>query len=190
MLAELACAGLFEATRSAALATALAASTLAPIVECELAIRLRADVDGRRNLTRADIIAAIESCCVACEIVVNRYGDALAVGAPTVIVDDSLSVGFVLGDPIAGSRDLDFAALQVRVSINGTVNPSRTEAALDPIEAVQWLAGNLIAVSSALKAGEVIMTGSILLPAALPAQAHELSLSINGLGSLGFATTG
>lgn len=146
-----------------------------PGVECELAVRLKRDLLPG-SCSAHDAAAAVGALFAAIEIVENRYADLVAVGTPTMIADQVFHAAAVLGEP--GPRDwreLDVGALPGRMTVDGHVRGEGVGADLmgHPLNCLAWLAGSTVADAfGGLKAGQVVMLGSVTPPVWLtgPAQ--------------------
>lgn len=162
-----------------------------PGVECEIAVRLDADLAPENApFDRAAVARAVGSCMAAAEVVDDRYADFRALGAPTLIADDFFHAVAVLGDPVEDWRALDLAALTGRLSLDGELAGTGTGADVmgHPLDALAWLAGRLADRGRGLKAGEVVLTGSVVASQWLTG-ATKVEVEIDRLGSLrlGFA---
>jgi 2-keto-4-pentenoate hydratase len=85
--------------------------------------------------------------------------------APTAVADNSLAARLLLGDrPTTG--DVDLAREGVELLVDGERRATGTGAAVlgHPADAVAWLADALSARGDALRAGDVVTTGSITEP--------------------------
>jgi 2-keto-4-pentenoate hydratase len=139
-------------------------------VECELAVRLAADLPGPATLEQAG--AAVGELCAAIEIVENRYGappvgDVKAIGTPTLIADQFYHAAAVLGPPTADWRAFDLVAIEGRALVDGIEkNAGRGEELLGhPLRGLAWLAGSAVAAAfGGLRAGQVVMLGSVTPP--------------------------
>lgn len=140
-------------------------------VECELAVRLAADLPPGPS-TPEQARAAVGELFAAIEIVENRYGappigDVAAVGTPTLIADQFYHAAAVLGAPAADWRSLDLIAITGRALIDGVEkNAGRGEELLgDPLRGLAWLAASPVAAAfGGLRAGHVVMLGSVTPP--------------------------
>jgi 2-keto-4-pentenoate hydratase len=137
-------------------------------VECELAVRLGADLPP--GLTTPEVArAAVAELFAAIEIVENRYGpspvgDLKAVGTPTMIADQVYHAACVLGDPPPDWRALDLRGIEGRAFVDGGQRDAGRGAELlgDPMRGLAWLAGGAVAASfGGLRAGQVVMLGSV-----------------------------
>jgi 2-keto-4-pentenoate hydratase len=136
-----------------------------PGVECELAVRLGADLPPEHApFTRAMVAAVVAECMAGIEVVDDRYADWRALDTPTLIADDFFHAGVVLGPAGAAWRRLDLADIDGRMLINGTeVGRGRGGDVLGhPFDALVWLANQLARYGQGLRAGELVMTGSIV----------------------------
>lgn len=174
-------AGIFAISRLARLADALTAGYIAPSAECEVAVTLGVDIDGARpGLTPADMKAAIDTCHLGCELIDNRYGDAMALGVPTLVADDFFNAGFVLGPANPNWRNLDLTDLHAAITINDQVFKGHTSSILDPFASLLWLAGKLAQHGQTLHAGDIVFTGTLVPPTKIPFPTTAFSLSIAG----------
>ena len=138
---------------------------LNPGVECEVVVRLAHDLPGPCSPVQAQ--AAVGEFMAGIEIVENRYHDLAALGTPTMIADQVFHAGAVLGAAMPGWRSLDIPALAGRMSIDGELREQGVAADLlgDPMNCLAWLAGSSVAAAfGGLKAGQVIMLGSVTPP--------------------------
>lgn len=134
-------------------------------VECEIAVRLARDLAPSQAPFTADAVAqAIEAYLPAIEIVDDRYVDWPTIGAPTLVADDFFAAGCVLGKPVARSAAPDLLAVVGRALINGVEVGQGTGADVlgHPHNALAWLANHLAAHGKALRAGEIVLTGSLV----------------------------
>lgn len=143
------------------------ADYLKPGVECELAVRLARDLPPG-PCTPAEAEAAAGDLVAAIEIVDNRYGDLAALGTPALIADQVFHAAAVTGDRAQQAwRTLDVPRLAGRISIDGAVRDEGVASDLlgHPFNCLAWLAGSEVAKAfGGLKAGQVIMLGSVTPP--------------------------
>jgi len=143
------------------------ADYLRPGVECELAVRLARDLPPG-PCTPEQAAAAVSELFAAIEIVENRYGELSALGTPTLIGDQVYHAAAVLGDTGAGDwRTMDIAALPGRLIVDGEQRDQGVGADLmgHPMNCLAWLAGSEVAAAfGGLKAGQVVMLGSVTPP--------------------------
>jgi len=164
---------------------AIAADTLiAPKAEGEIAFVLRHDLSGP-GITNADVLRATEYVLPCFEIVDSRIRD-WKIRIQDTVADNASSGVFVLGDAAADPRRIDLSVAGMTLEKNGEVVATGAGAAAlgHPLNAVAWLANTMGRLGMALRAGEVILSGS--LAAMVPVQAGDnLRVSLGGIGSAG-----
>jgi 2-keto-4-pentenoate hydratase len=155
-------------------------------VECEIAVRLAHDLEPSQAPFTADTVAqAVEAYLPAIEIVDDRYVEWQSIGAPTLVADDFFAAGCVLGKPVARSAAPDLLDIVGRAVINGLEDGRGTGADVlgHPHQALAWLANHLAAGGKALRAGQIVLTGSLVKTVWLkPGDAVTMDLS--GLGAV------
>ena len=170
--------------------TFAAAGFCNPGIECEIAIRLGKDSHGS-DYTRESVAGLIDAVIPAIEIVENRYGDFEERGTPTLIADDFFHKACVLGAALSDWKALDLAALTGRVRIDAEEKAEGKGAAVmgHPLEAVAWLANLLGTQGEKLKAGDLIMTGSVTPVMWLDSFPCRAEIEFDGLGSASLELT-
>lgn len=155
---------------------------IAPRAEGEVAFVLKRDLAGP-GVTNADVLAATE-CVMPCfEIVDSRIRDWKITIQDTVA--DNASCGlFVLGDKAVSPRDVDLVTCGMVVEKNGAIISAGAGAAAlgSPVNCVTWLANTLGEFGIILKAGEVILSGS-LVPLEPVTAGDFMRVDIGGIGS-------
>jgi 2-keto-4-pentenoate hydratase len=155
-------------------------------VECEIAVRLGKDlVAGGAPFTRDSVAGSIECYLPAIEIVDDRYLKWETLGAPTLIADDFFAAGIVLGTPVGRSAVADLLDVKGRALINGQEAGRGTGADVlgHPHNALAWLANHLASQGTGLRAGEIVMTGSLVKTIWLKA-GDEATMEFSGLGNV------
>lgn len=143
------------------------ADFIKPGVECEVAVRLARDLPpGPCSLDQA--VAAVGDFFAAIEIVENRYGDLKELGTPTLLADQMYHAAAVIGDRHdVDWRGLDIGALRGRISLDDGPGDDgvTTDLLGHPLNGLAWLAGSAEAAAfGGLKAGQVVMLGSVTPP--------------------------
>jgi 2-keto-4-pentenoate hydratase len=143
------------------------ADFIKPGVECEVAVRLGRDLPtGPCSPEQAS--AAVDEFFAGIEIVENRYGDVKELGTPTLIADQMYHGAAVIGDRHDMDwRRMDIGALRGRIGLDdGTKDEGLTTDLLGhPLNGLAWLAGSAEAAAfGGLKAGQVVMLGSVTPP--------------------------
>ena len=151
-------------------------------VEAEIAVRLSADLAGSGH-TRASVAGAVAALMPAIEIVDDRAVDYDSLDGLALVADNSFNFGVVLGPETAYRPDFDLPAVSGRMSINGEMVGEGTGDAVmgHPFEALAWLAGGVEARGRGLRAGQIVMTGSIV-ATKWPSAGDEVVVDVDGLG--------
>jgi 2-keto-4-pentenoate hydratase len=153
-------------------------------VECEIAVRLGRDLPPSQAPFTAETVAqAIESYLPAIEIVDDRYVKWETMGAPTLVADDFFAAGCVLGKPVVQSAAPNLLEVAGRALINGSEagRGSGADVLGHPHNALAWLANHLAADGKSLRAGEIVLTGSLVKTVWLNA-GDEVVMELAGLG--------
>lgn len=163
---------------------AINVSTLiAPKAEGEIAFILRHDLTGP-GVTLADVLAATELVIPCIEIVDSRIRD-WKISIQDTVADNASSGLIVLGDNAIPPHGLDLALVGMTLEKNGEVLATGAGAAAlgHPANAVAWLANMLGTLEIPLKAGEIILSGS--LAAMVPIRAGDnLNIRFGGIGAV------
>jgi len=156
---------------------------LQPRVEAEVAFVLGRDLD-RLPVTAADVMVATELVVAAIEVVDSRIRD-WDIAIVDTVADNASSGLFVLGGAPRSLRDVDLRSVQMQVTCDDEVVSSGAGAAClgHPINAVVWLANEVARRGAPLRAGEVVLSGSLgpLVPVK-PGRTYEATLA--GLGDV------
>jgi 2-oxopent-4-enoate/cis-2-oxohex-4-enoate hydratase len=147
-----------------------------PRAEAEIAFLLKRDLVGP-GITAQDVLAATESVMACFEIVDSRIDDTVA---------DNASCGvFVVSQNRVSPHDIDLAASKVTVTKNGDFLSEGLGEAVQgsPLNAVAWLANTLGSLGVSMRAGEIILSGS-LVPLEPIVIGDQMTMDIPGIGSL------
>jgi 2-keto-4-pentenoate hydratase len=161
-----------------------AGSILKPGIECEVAVRMAIDAPSSAGpYTQANILPLVGAVMPAIEVVDNRYADLAGMMGPARIADDFLQHACVLGKEITDYRSIDFTMITGRSIHNGKELASGPGTVVmgSPIASLAWLANKLISLGTNLKAGDIIMTGSVHAPQFL-AGGGEVEVGFDELG--------
>ncbi len=135
------------------------------LVESEIAVSLAHDLPATgAPHSRNSVADAIATCMAGIEVADARGVDYDELDVPLLIADNSMNRGCVLGPAVEDWRGIDLAATAGRMFINGElVGEGHGRDALGhPFEVVAWLANNLNKRGRMLRAGDVVLTGSIV----------------------------
>jgi 2-keto-4-pentenoate hydratase len=186
---------LLDTMACAARAPVDSARTLQPKIEAEIAFVLAGDLDGAM-IGPAEVAAATAYVVAALEIVDSRIAG-WDISVVDTIADNASSGLFVLGDRKRGLGRLDLAdcAMTMRKGGKGgkggeggeggnAVSTGTGAAVLGhPLASVAWLAATVRDLGSPLRAGEVILSGS-LGPMVPVAPGDVFVADISGLGQV------
>ncbi len=155
-------------------------------IELEVGVTLGKDLPASgAPYTRETVADAIAEVATAFEIVDIRTPDDLTTEERTLmsVAVNILNSGVVLGDPVADWQSLDLVGCRGVMKINH--EPVGEGYGRDvmghPFEPLVWLANELSARRHPLKAGDTVITGSLIPPTPL-SFASEGRVSIEGLG--------
>jgi 2-oxo-3-hexenedioate decarboxylase/2-keto-4-pentenoate hydratase len=132
--------------------------------EPEIAVRIGRDLSPADGPFDAKKLAdAVDSYFAAIEVVDNRYADWRKTGTPTLIADDFFAAACVLGDPVPAAEIDEVGALTGVFKVNGAeIARGRGRDIMEhPFNALAWLANSLVGRGQTLKAGEVVLLGSL-----------------------------
>ena len=155
-------------------------------LEFEIAVKLSSDlVPNGKALSTEDVAACTAAICPALELVDDRHADYSTLDASSLIADNSWNAGVVLADwqPLPS----DFGVRQGRVFSPDPHNPQAETGAVDyrhVLASVAWLAQELAFRGSHLRAGEIVMTGSVV-RTRFPLEGEVWHYEVDGLGTNG-----
>lgn len=154
---------------------------IAPRAEGEIAFRLKSDLAGP-GVTEQDVLEATESIMPCFEIVDSRIRN-WEIKIQDTVADNASCGVYVLGKNEVDPRDVDLPNLHMTIYKNGEFNSEGLGSAVqgNPLTAVAWLANTLGEFGIPFKAGEVILSGS-LVPLIPVVAGDKMSLEIAGIG--------
>ena len=161
------------------------------VIEAEFAFRMGADVlaVGDAPLTVQQVMAQVAELHLAIEIPNSRYQDFVTAGEAQLIADFACASHMVLGSAVTTDwRKVDLAAQAVQVSRGGEVaaQGKGSNALGDPRVALTWLANELLSHGMCLRQGEVVITGTCVVPVPVE-QGQQLAAQFPGLGEVSVA---
>jgi 2-keto-4-pentenoate hydratase len=138
------------------------------VAEAEFAFRMGRDLTPQWGpFAVSEVTEAVASLHPAIEIPDSRFDDFTVVGAAQLIADNACAHYFVLGDAAPDSwRAADLSAHPVRGEVEGKLSRDGIGANVlgDPRTALTWLANELSSLGITLRAGQVVTTGTCLVP--------------------------
>ena len=160
----------------------VAGNLIQPRAEGEIAFRLKSDLVGP-GVSEQDVLDATESIMPCFEIVDSRIQDWNIKIEDTV--SDNASCGvYTLGSNEVDPRDVDLPNLKMKVYKNGELHSEGEGSAVqgNPLTAVAWLANTLSEFGIEFKAGEIILSGS-LVPLIPVVAGDKMHLELEGVGT-------
>ncbi len=156
-------------------------------VECEVAVRMGADLPAARAPYSRDSVAdAVTAVMAAFELIDDRNADysKLPAQMPSLVADN-WNAGIVLGPAVTDWRTIDLAAARATMVINGAVvgEGHGSDVMGHPLEALVWLANMLATRGTSLSQGMIVMTGSIVATKFVN-PGDVVTLSVHGLGEV------
>ena len=141
------------------------------VAEPEFAFRAGRDLPPRRQAYSTDeALSAMDAVIPAIEVPDSRFRDFAVVGAAQLVADLACAHDFVLGEPTTADwRALDLARHAVRGTVAGKTEREGSGANVldDPRLALTWIVNELAGLGITLRAGEVITTGTCMVPLAV-----------------------
>ena len=154
-------------------------------IESEIALKLGADLSASgAPWTRERVGAAVVGALPAFELIEDRKADYATTEATSLIVENCWNGGIVIGAakavPMAVTVD-DLVGIAGRLTLAG--KPVGEGAAEDPCATLAWLANHVAERGRDLKAGMVVITGS-LIPTVSIAPGQRAVFTVEGLGEV------
>jgi 2-keto-4-pentenoate hydratase len=138
------------------------------VAEAEFAFRMARDLPPRAEPYAVDeVLEAVDTLHPAIEVPDSRFEDFVTAGAPQLIADNACAHCFVLGPAAPETwRQLDLVRHEATMTVAGKLERPGVGANVlgDPREALAWLANELSRFGTTLKAGEVVTTGTCVVP--------------------------
>ncbi len=159
------------------------AGAIHPKIEPEIAFLMKVPLSGA--VTAAEVLEATEAVAAAMEILDSRYVGFKYFSLPDVVADNASSSHLVVGPWRRDFRDLDLAALDMAMSVDGAVVERAPSSAIsgDPLQSVVQLCALLAGHGLALPAGSVVLAGAATTAVALKA-GLRVSLTVTGLADV------
>lgn len=157
------------------------------VAEVEVVFRMGSTLAPRSTpYTQDEVLAAVAAIHPGIEIPDTRYDLFRQVGAAQLIADNCCADQFVLGAPASVDwRSLDLSALATSGRIEGGEERAGSGAQVlgDPRVALTWLANELREHGLTLAAGQLVASGSTIVP--MPIQAGQtMHANLGLLGSV------
>ncbi len=160
----------------------IAGNLIQPRAEAEIGFRLKKDLIGP-GVTEQDVLDATDYIMPCFEIVDSRIRD-WKIRIQDTVADNASCGVFVLGESRGDPRAFDLPNLRIVVWKNGEKLSEGLGSAVqgNPLTAVAWLANTLGKYNIPFKAGEVILSGS-LVPLESVKAGDRMHMELEGIGS-------
>jgi 2-keto-4-pentenoate hydratase len=162
------------------------------VAEPEFAFRMARDLEPRvQPYSVLEVLDAVSSLHPAIEVPDSRYQDFVHAGAAQLIADNACAHRFVLGPATSANwRSLDLIEHAVSAQISGRApcHGKGSNVLGDPREALTWLANELSRLSITLRRGQVITTGTCMVPLVIAA-GDRVAADFGVVGSVSVAFT-
>ncbi len=144
-----------------------------PRIEAEIAFVMKADLVG--EVSRDDVLAATDYVAPSLEILDTRIlrndpesGQTRSI--VDTISDNAANAGIVLGTERHAPDAMDLRWIGAIVTRNEMVEETGLGAGVlnDPVEGIVWLARRLAGYGDAIKAGQIVLSGSFIRPVEAP----------------------
>jgi 2-keto-4-pentenoate hydratase len=151
-------------------------------LEFEIAVRIKSDVPVTGSpLTVETIWPHIDGVCAAVEVVDDRNADYTSLDVRSVVADNSWNAGIVLSEFATRWPDLE-SVLGRATKDDVPIGEGHGRDILGhPFNSVAWLAAQLASRGTGLKAGQVVMTGSVM-KTVFPQDNATYRFELEGLG--------
>ena len=152
-------------------------------LEFEIAVRLGRDLQAsERAPALAEVEQAVDGVAPAIELVDDRDCDYASLDVLSLVADNAWNAAIVLGEFSNPWPPLDVVHGRVLLEDSTVLDEGRGADVLGhPLAPVAWLAGHLGRRGECLRAGEVVMTGS-LVTTKFPGRAGRFRFEVSGLG--------
>ena len=150
-------------------------------IESEIALVLGADLPAAgAPWTRERVGPAVAAALPAFELIEDRHADYATTQALSLIVENCWNGGIVIGAPKPVPLDA-LVGIKGRLTLDGRIVGEG--AAEDPCATLAWLADHLAERGRDLKAGMIVITGS-LIPTVSIAPGQRAEFTVEGLGEV------
>jgi 2-keto-4-pentenoate hydratase len=150
-------------------------------IESEIALQLGADLPAARApWTSAAVAPAVAGAMPAFELIEDRHADYKKTEALSLIVENCWNGGVVVGAP-KPMPVADLVGIAGRLTMDGKV--AGEGQAEDPCATLAWLANHLAERGRDLRAGMVVITGSVI-PTVSIGSGERAVFAVEGLGEV------
>ncbi len=161
------------------------AGNIMNVAEAEFAFEMAIGLPPRKTpYVIEEVFAAVASLAPAIEIPDTRFNDFAHAGAPQLIADCACACWLVVGTMTRTNwRSWDLVRHQATAYRNGSIAGTGEGANVlgDPRVALTWIANELATYGEGLTAGDIVTTGTCIIPAAVvPGDAFHVDFGVLG----------
>lgn len=180
------CAGMIFASRVHASPAVLRKADYVNVrVECELAVRLGRDLERlQAPYTAAEVRPAVAEVMAAFELIEDRAADYKGCRALSLIADNAWNGGIVIGAAVPPPAGSDLNGIGGSLERDGL--PAGKGKTDDPLGALAWLANLAVERGRPIRAGMVVITGSVIATVDVAA-GERLRFVLDGVGECSLA---
>jgi 2-keto-4-pentenoate hydratase len=157
------------------------------VAEAEFAFRMARDLPPRATqYSVAEVLEAVATLHPAIEVPDSRFADFAKVGAAQLIADNACAHDFVLGPAATANwRNMDLVEHRALGTVTGKFQREGVGRNVlgDPRVALAWLANELSSNNLTLRAGDVVTTGTCLVPLEIT-PGDEVTVDFGVLGTV------
>ncbi len=156
-------------------------------VEFEVGVRLGRDLSPAGAPYDAQTVGrAVDGVCAAVEVVDDRNADYKSLDVLSLIADNSWNAGAILDEFHASWPDLAAAKGVLRIDGKEIDSGHGRDVLGHPFVPLAWLANRLAAEGAGLKAGDIVLTGS-LVTTKFPKESGSYRYELAGIGAVDFS---
>jgi 2-keto-4-pentenoate hydratase len=153
-------------------------------LEFEIAVRIKSDIGATgAPHTPVTIEPHIDGVCAAIELVDDRAADYTNLDVLSLVADNSWNGGIVLSEFKSAWPDLTRVLGRASKDREAIGEGRGGDILGHPFNSVAWLASHLASRGAGLKAGEIVMTGSVM-KTVFPEQAAHYRFELEEIGSV------
>src|ERR1700687_4570525 len=153
-------------------------------LEFEIAVRIKSDVPVTGVPCTAETIAPhIDGVSAAIELVDDRSADYTNLDVLSLVADNSWNGGIVLSEFATKWADLEGVLGRATKDLVGIGEGHGRDILGHPFNSVAWLAAQLASRGAGLKAGQIVMTGSVM-KTVFPEADASYRFDLEGIGAV------
>jgi 2-keto-4-pentenoate hydratase len=132
-------------------------------VEIEISFHIVKNIPARSApVGRDEALDAVGDAFVGMEVVDTRLAEFKSADPEWLLADNQMNHALVIGESVKGWKSLDWASLQVTLTIDGKVEVDQKGGlgSVDPVRPLAWMIDHAVRLRGGIRAGQAITTGS------------------------------